>query len=234
MPVQPAEFSGWTFAVLSVVLLASLGVLLRLMRRWTVGRQAERVADWASRHGLTAAFAVPGCVPATSAGLEPRTVYVSEGLVVARLRSARTPGAREAHKPSMWHVLGVRLEVPVSEGVLALRSAVGGPTVVDLYTVGVAGSGFPRPAGTPAGAGAGLTSLPSLETPESHVPFATCGTPSTPLTAWAKSLPHDLSVITTGEGWLLVDFTSRPLTDRTLDEVLRAARELAGTSPVRA
>jgi len=189
-------------ATLAIVLAASIAVFVALIRQATLGRQLERLQQWASQHRAQ--------IEPVSSHLEilsPFHPKVSlsirgEGWTLARLTT--DPPIEAKGKTPRWHLLAVDLEVIwPSTGLRPVRHVV---SILDLF---------------------GLSSYPSLTAGEDFVIFGadSAGAESLSDSNVHGVLPPDIGLLL-HEHTLLLDFSGREFEGPELNRILELANRL--------
>jgi hypothetical protein len=217
---------------LGLMLIASVGVFVYLVRRETNRRRSSVLCDWASGQGWRRVEASAGlpdellvldAVGAASlGGFASRdgrwtVLQIASGGVRVSERSGNDAGsmsvrlgdeavAREAVSRVVWHVMMLRTESPGAT--TALRSTAVERSIVDLMPL------VPMP-----GQGAGVRFI-GLGTSIPHIRFM--------IDRYAALIPADLSVMR-GERFWIIDFSLRPFDEVEMGRLMRLLDQLAST-----
>jgi len=201
-------------AVAVVILVASGGVFVVLVRRWTSHRWRTAMAEWARPRRLTVHLPpdhapLPAVLtPVTTHGSQTLLIVKGELLQIVQLQTTDPP-AGKGSGPFRWNLLIRQIESqwpatglrPVSHRVSAL----------DFFS---------------------LSSFPSMGETDRFVVF---GTDSTPARVLSKSmgralLPPDVGLLLI-DRWLILDFSTRPFDTIEFGRMIALADQLAGKLP---
>jgi hypothetical protein len=204
--------SPLVLGTLIVILGASVGVFVALVKRETKRRRAVALAQWARSRGLRIAADpddLPALAPLKQFNAKVRCAIGGQDVTLARLQTADAGLTAASASPRTWSVLVRKL--PCRWPTTALRPTAHAVSLVDLFS---------------------LSSYPSLMPTERFMIF---GSESRAAKALAESeipalLPADVALVL-HEEHLILDFSTRPFDEVEFDRLIDLSRQLAPRLP---
>jgi hypothetical protein len=199
--------SPLVLGTLFIILGASVGVFVALVRRETRRRRAVALAEWARSRGLRIAANpndLPALAPLRQFNAKVRCAIGGQDVTLARLQTADAGLTAAAASPRTWSVMVRKL--PCRWPTTALRPTARTVSLVDLFS---------------------LSSYPSLMPTERFMIF---GSEARAAGALAESevpalLPADVALVLHQEH-LILDFSERPFDEIEFDRMIDLSQQL--------
>jgi hypothetical protein len=208
MTPQPPRFSWLIFGTLWVILGASLTMFYLLVRRWTTQRQWVSLAEWARqrqfRFKSTAASELPTALESLREHDVKIRLHVGNDDVFAMQLSTSPPEGRI--EPNVWNVLVRRCPAPCAAPA-ALRPANAPASALDLL---------------------GLSQFPAHAIGHRFTVLSTSHSTARTLAEGAGRtlMPPDIGLLR-AQGWIVLDFSTRPFDPIELDRMIALATQLS-------
>ncbi len=206
--------SPWVVpAVLLPMLAASTFIYWVLVRRWTVGRRWANLSEWAASNEFHLSREEEPPLPEALAFLpQPKMLLClsSEKTLIAQVQTASSPG-QDPITACPLESAGVQDRV---------RLAARGPAPVEAFDDRAGFSARGRPARVDAGRAV------------HRVWAAAPGLRELGNSAVRAPLPPDLALLL-AEGWLVLDFSTRPFDPLEFQRMCRPAQQLVAHLPIR-
>jgi hypothetical protein len=201
-------------AVLLPMLAASTFVYWVLVRRWTVGRRWANLSEWAATNEFRLSREHEPPLPDPLAFLpQPRTLLClsAEKTIIAQVQTATSPG-QDGSQPAQWNLLLRKLE---SDWPLTgLRPSKRSMAALDFLP--------------PAGLHAFIPGDRFILYGQQRLAARELGN-----SAVRGLLPPDLGLLLLPEGWLVLDFSTRPFDPLEFQRMCDLAQQLVAHLPIR-